>query len=167
MKRFFILGALSALPLCAQVNKTEALSQIDANKATYEQIALKIWDYAEIGYREVKSSGLLQEQLKKEGFSVEAGVAGMPTAFVATFGSGAPVVGILAEFDALPGLSQDSTFTKKPVIEAGGGHACGHHLFGTASVAAAAALKNWLQQTKKPGTVKLLDRKSTRLNSSH
>ena len=80
MKRLFILGALSALPLCAQINKSEVLSQIDANKATYEQIALKIWDYAEIGYREVKSSGLLQEQLKKEGFSVEAGVAGMPTA---------------------------------------------------------------------------------------
>jgi hypothetical protein len=113
MKRLFILGALAALPVCGQSNKSEVLAQIDANKATYEQIALKIWDFAEIGYREVKSSGLLQEQLKKEGFTIEAGVAGMPTAFVATFGSGHPIIGILGEFDALPGVSQQAIPEKK------------------------------------------------------
>lgn len=86
---------------------------------------------------------------------VEAGVAGMPTAFVATYGSGGPVIGILAEFDALPGLSQDTTTSKKPMVEGGAGHACGHNLFGAASSAAAVALKEWLAKNKKTGTIKV------------
>jgi aminobenzoyl-glutamate utilization protein B len=141
-------------------------ADIEMKSAGYRKVAKSIWGYAELGFQETKSSGLLQEVLKKEGFSVQAGVSGMPTAFVATFTStpqGMPagagqddlVIGILAEFDALPGLSQDSAAAKFPITEGGGGHACGHHLFGTASVAAAAALKNWLVENKMPGTVKL------------
>jgi aminobenzoyl-glutamate utilization protein B len=140
-------------------------SDIEMKSSGYRKVAKSIWGYAELGFQETKSSGLLQEVLKKEGFAVETGVSGMPTAFVATYTS-APqggiqntsdglVIGILAEFDALPGLSQDSAAAKFPITEGGGGHACGHHLFGTASVAAAAALKNWLMENKMPGTVKL------------
>ncbi|MBK5280305.1 MAG: amidohydrolase, partial [Bacteroidia bacterium] len=112
-------------------------------------------EYAELGFLETKSTTRLQNVLKDAGFKIETGVSGMPTAFVATYGSGEPVIGILAEFDALPGLSQDSVAYKKPIVEGGAGHACGHHLFGTASTAAAVALKDWLTKNKKQGTVKL------------
>ena len=79
----------------------------------YKDIALQIWNYAEVGYKEVKSAALLQKTLSDNGFDVKAGVAGIPTAFVATYGSGKPVIGILAEYDALPGLSQEATPGKK------------------------------------------------------
>jgi aminobenzoyl-glutamate utilization protein B len=107
-------------------------------------VAKQIWRFAEVGYQEAKSSALLQEELRQAGFRVEAGVAEMPTAFVATVGAGTPVVAILAEFDALPGLSQDAVPERKPLVAEGAGHACGHHLFGTASTAAAIAVKQWL-----------------------
>ena len=129
--------------------------ELDKKSDVYKEVARDIWSYAELGFQETKSSTRLKEVLKNEGFTVEAGVSAMPTAFVATYGSGGPVIGILAEFDALPGLSQDSVTTKKPLIEGGAGQACGHNLFGTASTAAAIALKNWLISTKKAGTVKL------------
>ncbi len=86
--------------------KNEVEKNIQTNYDGYKKIALNIWDYAEVGFKETKSSLLLQNTLKENGFKVDAGVAGMPTAFVATYGSGSPVVAILAEFDALPGLSQ-------------------------------------------------------------
>src|SRR3990170_5076490 len=116
--------------------KTQASENIQANYDKYKTIALNIWDYAEVGYKEFKSSTLLQNTLKENGFNVEAGVAGIPTAFVATYGTGKPVIGILAEFDALPGLSQSNSPTRTPVDNKNSGHACGHHLFGTGSVAA-------------------------------
>ncbi|GAB4109192.1 MAG: M20 family metallopeptidase [Thermoflexibacter sp.] len=119
------------------------------------QTARTIWNWAELGYQETKSSTLLQENLKNEGFSVETGLADIPTSFVATYGSGSPVIGILAEFDALPGLSQDSVPVQKPLVNGGSGHGCGHNLFGTASISAAIALKEWLLQSKKGGTIKV------------
>ncbi|MBX9785165.1 MAG: amidohydrolase [Chitinophagaceae bacterium] len=134
--------------------KTEATSQIQASYDLYKNTALQIWDYAEVGYKEVKSTALLQQTLKDNGFNVEAGVAGIPTAFVATYGSGSPVIGILAEFDALPGLSQ----TNSPVKTSAGkdaGHACGHHLFGVASVASGIAIKKLMQEKKLSGTIKV------------
>lgn len=141
-------------------------ADIEMKAPGYKKVAKSIWGYAELGFQETKSADLLQEVLKKEGFSIESGVSEMPTAFVGTFTSKPEnasingnsenlVIGILAEFDALPGLSQDSTTSKDPIVEGAGGHACGHHLFGTASVAAAAALKNWLVENKMPGTVKV------------
>jgi len=136
-------------------DKLFVASEIDQKSGSYKQVAKDIWSYAELGFNETKSTTRLQEVLKSEGFKVEGGVSEMPTAFVATYGSGKPVIGILAEFDALPGLSQDSASTKKPVIEGAGGHACGHNLFGTASTAAAIALKDWLIKNKKAGTVKV------------
>ena len=134
--------------------KTEAAAQIQANYDTYKNTALRIWDFAEVGYKEVNSSSLLQQTLKDNGFTVETGVAGMPTAFVATYGSGSPVIGILAEFDALPGLSQ----TNAPVKTSAGksaGHACGHHLFGVASAASGIAIKQLIEQKKLNGTIKI------------
>jgi aminobenzoyl-glutamate utilization protein B len=130
-------------------------TDIDKKSGIYTSVARDIWSYAELGYREKKSSVRLQELLKNEGFRVDAGVAGMPTAFVATYGSGRPVIGVLAEFDALPGLSQDTVPFKKPLLDGGAGHGCGHNLFGTGSSAAAIALKEWLMQNKKTGTIKL------------
>lgn len=135
--------------------KNESAKSIDAGYETYKKIALNIWDYAEVGYKEIKSSALLQNTLKENGFVVEAGIAGMPTAFVATFGSGAPVIGILAEYDALPGLSQDNSPVKTAVANKNSAHACGHHLFGTGSVAAGIAIKNLLQSGKIKGTIKV------------
>ena len=134
--------------------KAEAISNLQSKYDDYKKIALQIWDYAEVGYKESKSSALHQKTLSDNGFSVQAGVADMPTAFVASYGSGKPVIGILAEFDALPGLSQDSVPEKKSLGKIAG-HACGHHLFGTASVAAAIELKKIIEQNHLSGTIKL------------
>jgi aminobenzoyl-glutamate utilization protein B len=135
--------------------KTQAAKSIQANYNEYKKIALQIWNYAEVGYKEVKSSALLQETLSDNGFKVQAGVAEIPTAFVATYGSGKPVIGILAEFDALPGLSQQATPEKIPVAGTDAGHGCGHHLFGTASVAAGIELKKLIDEKKIKGTIKV------------
>ncbi len=135
--------------------KTESMKMIDGGYDQYKQVALQIWENAELGYKEVKSSALLQETLKKEGFSVEAGVAEIPTAFVATYGSGSPVIGILAEFDALPGLAQQAVPEKKGIEGKAGGHGCGHHLFGTASVAAGISIKKLIEEKKLKGTIKV------------
>ena len=97
--------------------KTESMKMLDGGYEQYKQVAMQIWNHAELGYKEVKSTALLQETLKKEGFTVEAGVADIPTAFVATYGSGQPVIGILAEFDALPGLAQQAVPEKKTIIQ--------------------------------------------------
>jgi len=135
--------------------KNEAAQNIQTGYESYKKIALNIWNYAEVGFKEIKSSSLLQNTLKDNGFKVESGVAGMPTAFVATYGSGKPVIGILAEFDALPGLSQDSTSSRAPVANKNSGHGCGHNLFGTGSVASGIAIKKLMEEGKIKGTVKV------------
>ena len=137
-------------------NKASISSSLDAKYEEYKSKAFKIWEYAEVGYKETKSSLLLQETLKENGFSVTAGIAGIPTAFEATYGSGSPVIAILAEYDALPGMSQNAVPEKSPIEGQIAGHACGHHVFGVASVAAAIEIKNLIEQNKIKGTVKLL-----------
>jgi aminobenzoyl-glutamate utilization protein B len=144
-----------SLPAQARQVKSELAAAIDARKASYTAIADEIWSNAELGYQEHKSSGRLQAELKSAGFSVKSGGAGMPTAFVASYGSGKPVIGILAEFDALPGLSQGAVPVRTPVVEHGAGHACGHHLFGTASTAAAIAVKEWMAKSGQQGTIRV------------
>ncbi len=158
-------AALAALSLCvtalpnatlfAQDAKTVVARSIDARQAHYADVALQIWSFAELGFQESRSSGLLQQQLSEAGFTVRAGVADMPTAFVAEWGSGEPVIGILAEFDALPGLSQDTVPSRQPIVEGGSGHGCGHNLYGTASTAAAIAVKQWLEESQTKGTIRL------------
>lgn len=118
-------------------------------------MAKQIWSWAEVGYQETRSSALLQEQLRSAGFSIETGVAGIPTAFVAEYGSGKPVIGILAEFDALPGVSQQAVPERLAVDGGTAGHACGHHLFGVASTAAAIAARDWLAASGGKGTIRL------------
>ncbi|MEO6347666.1 MAG: amidohydrolase [Aquaticitalea sp.] len=135
--------------------KNETATTVQSGYDEYKKIALSIWDYAELGFKENKSSTLLQSTLKDNGFTVEAGVAGMPTAFVATYGSGSPIIGILAEYDALPGLSQDNSPVKTSVANKTSAHACGHHLFGTGSVAAGIAIKKLLEKGKIKGTIKV------------
>ncbi|MCG9792926.1 amidohydrolase [Flavobacterium algicola] len=135
--------------------KKETAASMQSNYGEYKKIALTIWDYAELGFKEEKSAALLQNTLKDNGFTVEAGVAGIPTAFVATYGSGSPVIGILAEYDALPGLSQDNSPTKTASANHTSGHACGHNLFGTGSVAAGIAVKKLLKTGKLKGTIKI------------
>lgn len=144
-----------AAPLHGQDAKTQVTRAIDAQQAQWGDVARSIWGFAELGFQEQRSSTLLQQQLREAGFKVEAGVAGMPTAFVATGGSGKPVIGMLAEFDALPGLSQDTVPYRDPLAAEGHGHGCGHNLLGTASTAAAIAVKQWLEHEHRSGTIRL------------
>ena len=135
-----------------QTVKDLVASQADAAVA----LAKEIWNYAELSYEEVRSAAALMEALKKEGFAIEEGIAGIPTAFTATFqsGSGKPVVGFLAEYDALAGLSQKAGCPVQEAIEPGGaGHGCGHNLLGAGCYAAAVALKDYLVKESKDGTV--------------
>jgi len=151
-----LLVLLISAPVCAQKLKSDAvIKSLDAKSDHYGNLALKIWEYAEVGYQEEKSSKLLQAELKSAGFEIESGVAGIPTAFVATYGSGSPVIGILAEFDALPGVSQKAVPRAEARSDVNAGHACGHHLFGAASTAAGITVKEWLANTGKSGTIKV------------
>ena len=169
MKRILLLACvLFSLQVVAQ-KKTKAdpaTQQVNANKEAalaalnnaYEadkKTALQIWEYAEVGYKENKSAALHVQNLKAAGFTVETGVAEIPTAFVATYGSGSPVIGILAEYDALPGLSQTVSTEKNPIAGKNAGHGCGHHLFGTASVGAGIAIKELIAAGKLKGTIKV------------
>lgn len=165
MKHLLLLTAisLSCFTLSAQKKsagqkddllKKNAAADIQSHYDEYKNAALQIWDYAEMGYKEVKSSALLQKTLQDNGFTVQAGVAGIPTAFVATYGNGKPVIGILAEYDALPGLSQTADPEKKSAGK-DAGHACGHHLFGVASVAAGIEIKKLIEEKKLTGTIKV------------
>ena len=118
-------------------------------------ISNSIWNYAELGLQEFKSSAILIKTIEDEGFKVEKGVAGMPTCFVATWGSGKPVIGILGEFDALPGLSQKAlSSVQNPLVEGAPGHGCGHNMMGTAGIAAAIAVKKSMEQNRLQGTIK-------------
>jgi aminobenzoyl-glutamate utilization protein B len=128
---------------------------VDSRFDETARIAQTLWDYAEVGYQEEKSSALLQETLIAEGFDVRPGVAGMPTAFAASYGETGPVIAILAEFDALPGINQDASPVRSPIAGKGAGHACGHNLFGAGSVGAAIAIKHWLDESGSPGTVRI------------
>lgn len=164
MKNYLFCGLLStgllalrpaSPPAAVEPLKTAASQDLQAHYADYRQLAQRIWGFAEVGYKETQSSALLQKTLRDQGFAVQAGVAGIPTAFVATYGSGEPVIGVLAEFDALPGLAQQAVATKTPIAGQGAGHGCGHNLFGTASVATGLEIKKLLKEGKLHGTIKV------------
>jgi aminobenzoyl-glutamate utilization protein B len=131
------------------------LESVVAREPAAWEAALAIWGFAEPGYQELKSSALLAGMLEEEGFTLERGVAEIPTAFTATYGEGKPIIGILGEFDALPGLSQKAVPHREPADNAAwGGHGCGHHLFGVASATAAIAIKEQLAAGQWKGTVR-------------
>ena len=139
--------------LKAQQTKDEVLVELNKKSEAYANIAQNIWEFAEMGYLEEKSSALLQKTMSDEGFTIKKGVAGIPTAFIAEYGSGAPIIAILGEYDALPGLSQKAV-PERESADKSAGHGCGHHLFGTASAAAAIAVKDWMQASNTKGTIR-------------
>ena len=153
----FILGAATpwtALAADISPEHTEVIRLVEARAAAYRDVSRTIWEFAELGYHENKSSALLQQTLAAAGFDVQAGVAQIPTAFVASWGQGKPVIGILGEFDALPGLSQDAVPERKPLLAGAPGHGCGHNLLGSGAALAAVAIKEYLAEHHLPGTVR-------------
>ncbi len=158
-----LLMAMASLPALAstavtqvdfEAAKSDAVAFLDGHTEELASVADAIWSYAELGFQEFKSSDVLKRLLEKYGFKVEMGVAGMPTAMVATWGSGGPVIGFTGEYDALPGLSQKAVPYKEPVVEGAPGHGCGHNLLGTTGAASAIALKHAMEKHGISGTVK-------------
>lgn len=134
--------------------KRLALDWIERNKAELVKASDRIWQWAEVGLQETKTSKLLADTLEKNGFKVQREVAEMPSAFVATYGSGKPVIGIMGELDALPGLSQKAVPYKEPLVEGGAGHGCGHHGYAVAALEGALAAKAAMEAEKIKGTIK-------------
>lgn len=155
MKKSLLLSAIFMISTAAfsQKKPADVLKKLDQQTLKYSEIAQEIWRLAEMGYQEKQSSALLQQTLSEAGFTIQTGVADIPTAFIAEYGTEGPVIAILGEYDALPGLSQKAIPSKESA-GAKAGHACGHHLFGTASTAAAIAIKEWLVANKKEGRIR-------------
>jgi len=157
MRRLTVsLIALISLLTGPGVWADEALLRfVESRRAVDRAVAQDLWNWAEVGYQEEQSSARLQKELRAAGFTVRAGVAGMPTAFVAEYGSGKPVIAILAEMDALPGVAQAAVPERSPLRGRISGHACGHHLFGTGSVSAGIAIRQWLSTNRRSGTIRV------------
>ena len=152
-----LLIGLTLVPLKAQNKKAlkkEVIASVETQKDELITASDKIWAAAEIAFQEKVSSQTLIDYARASGFNVEVGVAETPTAFVASYGSGKPVIGILGEFDALPGISQKTVPEKTPYKKGAAGHGCGHNMYGTASLGAAVAIKNLIAEGKLKGTVK-------------
>lgn len=143
-------------PSRAEKQKTSnaGTAYLDDSFRLYDSLQKTVFNYSETAYLEYKSAAMWCDFLESQGFKVERGVAGIPTAFVATYGSSGPVIGMMAEYDAIKGMSQDTVPYEKPLVEGAPGHACGHNLLGTGSVAGAVAVSKWLAQGHN-GTVKL------------
>jgi aminobenzoyl-glutamate utilization protein B len=153
----FLLGTTASLQAQKMSsNKKAVLASITEHQEELTAISDSIWALAETAFQEAGSSRILADYAEKNGFTVERGVAGIPTAFTATYGSGRPVISILGEYDALPGISQKAQPTKEPLNDGAAGHGCGHNLFGTASLASAIAIKELMEEGKIKGTVKFL-----------
>ncbi len=136
--------------------KKAIIASVETHKENLIKISDEIWALAETAFEEHSSAKILADYAEKQGFTVERGVAEMPTAFVATYGSGKPVISVLGEFDALPGLSQKAEPTKNPLNDGAAGHGCGHNMFGAASLGAAIAIKEQIEKGTFKGTVKFM-----------
>lgn len=159
MKRYLLLTVLclSVSTFYGQklkASKKAIISSVEKHESELIKISDSIWSLAETAFAEHQSSKILADYAEKQGFKVERGVADIPTAFVATYGSGKPVISVLGEFDALPGISQKAQPTKSPLQEGAAGHGCGHNLFGAGSLGAAIAIKERIESGKIKGTVK-------------
>jgi aminobenzoyl-glutamate utilization protein B len=148
------MRTIAVLLLASIPSAADVLASVAAHAERFGAVSRQIWENPELGFHETKSSSLLQQELRANGFVVEAGVAGMPTAFTASWGSGKPVIVLLGEFDALPGLSQKAIPTQDPVQADAPGHACGHNLLGSAAALAAVAIKEEMQARGLKGTVR-------------
>ena len=144
------------LLLCQQTaaDHQHIFQLVDQHAAHFSATSKTIWDYAELGYHEQKSSALLQQDLKQAGFEIQTGVANEPTAFIASYGQGAPIIGIMGEFDALPGLSQAAKPDRNPIADGAPGHGCGHNLLGSGAALAAVALKEYMERSHVTGTLR-------------
>jgi aminobenzoyl-glutamate utilization protein B len=149
-----VLGGMQAWGQGISSEHKEIENLVDASSGQYKLVSKQIWDFAELGYHENKSSKLLQDQLKQAGFTVQAGVADEPTAFIASYGQGKPVIAILGEFDALPGLSQQTVPDRQPVVDGTPGHGCGHNLLGSGAALAAVAVKETMEKQHISGTLR-------------
>ena len=162
MKRslaFFSILVCAVAPSAAQANtasaaKQQAVASIDRQSAEMAELSDQVWAFAETSLRETRSAALLADYAEAQGFAVERGVAEMPTAFVASYGKGRPIIGIMGEYDALPGISQKAQTTKEALEEGAAGHGCGHNLFGPASLAAAIAIKELIAAGDLKGTIR-------------
>lgn len=155
--RGLLAVALALLPAAAQTpadTRAALLSSVDRLAPVWTAMSRKIWENPEISFHETASSALIRDALRGAGFTIRDSVAGMPTAFIAEWGQGAPVIGIIGEYDALPGLSQIDSPERKPRAEGAPGHGCGHNLFGTASALAAIAVKQHLEAGRLPGVIR-------------
>ena len=156
----YVLSALLCLiastiyPQKMDADKRAIVESVEKHKAALIAISDSIWALAETAFEEHNSARILADYAEKQGFQVARGVAGMPTAFVATYGSGSPVISVLGEFDALPGISQKAQPTKEPLNAGAGGHGCGHNLFGAGSLGAAIAVKELIENGSISGTIK-------------
>ena len=146
-------AALAPNPLAAQ--SVDPAAEVEAQEERIERVAQQLWEWAELGYLEERTSALMMQELAGEGFTITTGIADIPTAFVAEWGDDGPIIAILAEMDALPGINQSASATRDPVEGKHAGHACGHNLFGAGSLTAAIAVKNWLEATGTPGRIRL------------
>jgi aminobenzoyl-glutamate utilization protein B len=161
-KSWLILLGLMLIPVGQNANAEElgsaqqaAIQSVEKNKSAILEMNRKIWEFAEVGLEEHKSADLLKSQLKQAGFTVKSGLADMPTAFVAEYGSGKPIIGILAEYDALPGMSQKVSPVREPVKDGEPGHACGHSGLGSGAVGAILAVKDVMEKQNLKGTIRL------------
>jgi len=148
---FCIIGLIASVAVEADSSLNQSLNK---HQETFQNAAMQIWNWAEVGYQEYKSSELLKAELAANGFTIQSGVADIPTAFIAEFSNGGPVIGILGEYDALPGLMQTASPFKESRDDVIAGHACGHHMFGAASAWAAVTIKEWLVKTGTNGTIR-------------
>lgn len=146
-------GALAASTRASAAKKA-AVQSVDVHASELLALSDQIWAFAETALREHRSAAALAEYAERQGFRVERGVAGLPTAFVATYGEGRPIIGVMGEYDALPGISQKAIPQKEPLVEGGAGHGCGHNLFGAGSLGAALAIKEQIEAGRLNGTVR-------------
>jgi aminobenzoyl-glutamate utilization protein B len=152
-------GLLLAIPLAAQLHVTErprVVAAMTAMAPRYGELSRKLWELAEVGYKETQSAQLLMQDLRANGFRVQDNIGGIPTAFIGTWGQGRPVVGILGEYDALPGLSQDTVAVRRPFRNGSAGHACGHNLLSAGAAMAAVAVKNHMNDRRLAGTIRFV-----------
>lgn len=161
MKKCTLLGLLLLFTATVSAqkmtkNKIAIVASVEKHKAELIRVSDSIWALAETAFNESQSSAVLADYAEKKGLKVTRGVANIPTAFTATYGSGKPIISILGEFDALPGISQKAQPEKEPYKEGAAGHGCGHNMFGTSSLGAAIAIKELMEAGKLKGTIKFL-----------
>ncbi len=150
----FIINAISQKPVPISLNKKAILNSVTKHQDELIKLSDQVWEYAEIAMKETKSAKVLSDYAEAQGFRVQQNIAAIPTAFIAEYGSGKPIIGILGEFDALPGLSQKAQTKREALQEGAAGHGCGHNMFGAASLGAAVAIKELIAAGKLKGTIR-------------